>query len=144
MVVVEFESVEVLFHHSNLGCIKNMLLSAYHRSGTGRPPFNPLGLRVWRQILKRHRQKDANHFIYDSRFLSWTKTSGNQSENRIVESWTETEIPIPLWLWRWMAIWSRIHNGGNIIEDTLSTHHRFKRRSSRTIHGMRWRRKLKS
>lgn len=44
MVVVEFESMEVLFHHLNLGRIKNMLLSAYHSSGAGRPPFNPLGL----------------------------------------------------------------------------------------------------
>jgi len=44
VVVVEFESMEVLFHHLNLGRIKNMLLSAYHSSGAGRPPFNPLGL----------------------------------------------------------------------------------------------------
>ena len=44
MVVVEFESMEVLFHHLNLERIKNVLMSAYHRSGAGRPPFNPLEL----------------------------------------------------------------------------------------------------
>lgn len=44
MVVVEFESLEVLFNNMNLGRIKNVLMSAYHGSGAGRPPFNPLGL----------------------------------------------------------------------------------------------------
>jgi hypothetical protein len=43
VVVVEFESIEVLFHHLNLGRIKNILLSAYYSSGAGRPPFNPSG-----------------------------------------------------------------------------------------------------
>ena len=41
---MDFESLEVLFASLNLGCIKNMLMSAYHNYGAGRPPFNPLGL----------------------------------------------------------------------------------------------------
>lgn len=41
---MDFESMEVLFNHINLGRVKNTLMSAYHRSGAGRPPFNPLGL----------------------------------------------------------------------------------------------------
>lgn len=41
---MEFESIEVLFNQLNLDHIKNMLMSAYHSSGAGRPPFDPLGL----------------------------------------------------------------------------------------------------
>jgi len=41
---MEYESLEVLFNQLNLKHIKNMLMSAYHSSGAGRPPFNPLGL----------------------------------------------------------------------------------------------------
>jgi transposase len=41
---MEFKSLEVLFNQLNLKHIKNMLMSAYHSSGAGRPPFNPLGL----------------------------------------------------------------------------------------------------
>jgi len=44
MFVVEFESLKVLFNQLNLGPIKNVLMSAYHGSGAGRPPFNPLGM----------------------------------------------------------------------------------------------------
>jgi transposase len=42
--VKEFESLEVLFNQLNLNHIKNVLMSAYHDSGAGRPPPNPLGL----------------------------------------------------------------------------------------------------
>lgn len=41
---MEFESIEVLFNQLNLDHIKDTLMSAYHSSGAGRPPFNPLGL----------------------------------------------------------------------------------------------------
>ena len=51
MVVVDFESLEVLFNHLNLGRIKNALMSAYHRFGPGRPPFNPLGLFRFKIVL---------------------------------------------------------------------------------------------
>ena len=44
MVVVDFESLKVLFGSLDLGRIKRVLMSAYHRVGQGRPPFNPLGL----------------------------------------------------------------------------------------------------
>ena len=44
MAVVDYERLEVLFKHLNLGLIKRTLMSAYHRFGPGRPPFNPLGL----------------------------------------------------------------------------------------------------
>jgi len=51
VVVVDFESLEVLFNHLNLGCVKNVLMSAYHRFGAGRPPINPLGLFRFKIVL---------------------------------------------------------------------------------------------
>jgi len=48
---VDFESLEVLFDSLNLGRIKNMLMSAYHNSGAGRPPINPLGLFRFKIVL---------------------------------------------------------------------------------------------
>ena len=48
---MDFESMEVLFNHLNLGRIKSMLMSAYHNSGAGRPPFNPLGLFRFKIVL---------------------------------------------------------------------------------------------
>jgi transposase len=48
---VDFESLEVLFDSLNLGCIKNMLMSAYHNSGAGRPPIDPLGLFRFKIVL---------------------------------------------------------------------------------------------
>jgi transposase len=50
-VVVDFESLEVLFDSLNLSRIKNMLMSAYHNSGAGRPPINPLGLFRFKIVL---------------------------------------------------------------------------------------------
>jgi len=50
-VVVDFESIEVLFGHINLGSIRNLLMSAYHDSGAGRPPVNPLGLFRFKIVL---------------------------------------------------------------------------------------------
>jgi len=50
-VVVDFESLEVLFDSLNLGRIKNVLMSAYHNSGAGRPPVNPLGLFRFKIVL---------------------------------------------------------------------------------------------
>jgi transposase len=50
-VVVDFEFMEVLFNHINLGRIKNMLMSAYHNSGAGRPPVNPAGLFRFKIVL---------------------------------------------------------------------------------------------
>ena len=44
MAVKEFESLEVLFNQLNLNHIKNVLMTAYHTSGAGRPPLNPLGM----------------------------------------------------------------------------------------------------
>ncbi len=41
---MEFESLEVLFNQLNLDHIKDTLMSAYHSSGAGRPPFDPLRL----------------------------------------------------------------------------------------------------
>jgi len=51
VVAVDFESLEVLFNHLNLDRIKNVLMSAYHRFGPGRPPFNPLGLFRFKIVL---------------------------------------------------------------------------------------------
>ena len=48
---MDFESLDVLFGSLNLGCIKNMLMSAYHNSGAGRPPIDPLGLFRFKIIL---------------------------------------------------------------------------------------------
>jgi len=48
---VDFESLEVLFNHISLGRIKSTLMSAYHNSGGGRPPINPLGLFRFKIIL---------------------------------------------------------------------------------------------
>ena len=49
--VVDFESLEVLFSSLNVTSIKNVLMGAYHRSGAGRPPFNPLGLFRFKIVL---------------------------------------------------------------------------------------------
>ena len=59
--VMEYESLEVLFNQLNLKHIKNMLMSAYHSSGAGRPPFNPLGLLRFKIIyfLKGYRSQRA-------------------------------------------------------------------------------------
>jgi transposase len=51
VVVVDFEFLEVLFDHLNLGRVKDVLMCAYHRFGPGRPPFNPLGLLRFKVIL---------------------------------------------------------------------------------------------
>jgi len=51
VVVVNFESLEVLFDHLNLSRVKDVLMCAYHRFGPGRPPFNPLGLLRFKVIL---------------------------------------------------------------------------------------------
>jgi IS5 family transposase len=48
---VDFESLEVLFSSLNLGCIKNILMGAYHNSGAGRPPIDPLGLFRFKIVL---------------------------------------------------------------------------------------------
>ena len=48
---MDFESLEVLFDSLNLGRIKSMLMSAYHNSGAGRPPINPLGLFRFKIVL---------------------------------------------------------------------------------------------
>jgi transposase len=48
---VDFESLEVLFDSLNLGYIKSMLMSAYHNSGAGRPPIDPLGLFRFKIVL---------------------------------------------------------------------------------------------
>jgi transposase len=48
---VDFERLEVLFDHLNLGRIKDVLMGAYHRLGPGRPPFNPLGLFRFKIVL---------------------------------------------------------------------------------------------
>jgi len=50
-VAVDFKSLEVLLNHINLGRIKNMLMSAYHNSGAGRPPIDPLGLFRFKIVL---------------------------------------------------------------------------------------------
>ena len=51
MVFVDFESLEVLFRNLNLDRVRDVLMSAYHRLGAGRPPFNPLGLLRFKVIL---------------------------------------------------------------------------------------------
>jgi transposase len=51
VVVVDFESLEVLFNHLNLGRIRDVLMGAYHRFGAGRPPFNPLALFRFKIVL---------------------------------------------------------------------------------------------
>jgi hypothetical protein len=51
VVVVDSESLEVLFDSLNRTRVKNVLMSAYHRSGAGRPPFNPLGLFRFKIVL---------------------------------------------------------------------------------------------
>jgi len=48
---VDFERLEVLFDHLNLGRIKDVLMGGYHRVGPGRPPFNPLGLLRFKIVL---------------------------------------------------------------------------------------------
>jgi hypothetical protein len=61
VVVVDFESLEVLFNHLNLGRIKDVLMGAYHRFGPGRPPFNPLALFRFKivHVLKGYRPQRA-------------------------------------------------------------------------------------
>lgn len=61
MVVVDFESLEVLFGHLNLGRIKDVLMDAYHRFGPGRPPFKPLVLFRFKIVhaLKGYRSQRA-------------------------------------------------------------------------------------
>jgi len=56
---VDFERLEVLFDHLNLGRVKDVLMGAYHRFGPGRPPFNPLGLFRFKivHILKGYRSQ---------------------------------------------------------------------------------------
>jgi len=58
---MEFESLEVLLNQLNLDHIKNLLMTAYHSSGAGRPPFNPLGLLRFKIIyfLKGYRSQRA-------------------------------------------------------------------------------------
>jgi len=58
---MEFESLEVLLNQLNLDHVKDMLMSAYHSSGAGRPPFNPLGLLRFKIIyfLKGYRSQRA-------------------------------------------------------------------------------------
>ena len=51
MVFVDFESLEVLFRNLNIGRVRDVLMSAYHRFGAGRPPFNPLGLLRFKIVL---------------------------------------------------------------------------------------------
>lgn len=51
MVFVDFESLKVLFKNLNLDRVRDVLVSAYHRLGAGRPPFNPLGLLRFKVIL---------------------------------------------------------------------------------------------
>jgi len=48
---VDFESLEVLFRSLNLDRVRDVLMSAYHRLGAGRPPFNPLGLLRFKIVL---------------------------------------------------------------------------------------------
>jgi len=61
VVVVDFERLEILFNHLNLGRIKRVLMDAYHRVGPGRPPFNPLGLLRFKivHVLKGYRSQRA-------------------------------------------------------------------------------------
>jgi len=58
---VDFERLEVLFEHLNLGRIKDVLMGAYHRFGPGRPPFNPLALLRFKivHVLKGYRSQRA-------------------------------------------------------------------------------------
>ena len=51
VVVVDFESLEVLFDRLNLGRVKDVLMSAYHRFGASRPPSNHLSLLRFRVVL---------------------------------------------------------------------------------------------
>jgi transposase len=51
VVVVDFESLEVLFDRLNLSRIKDVLMGAYHRFGPGRPPFSPLSLLRFKIVL---------------------------------------------------------------------------------------------
>jgi len=51
VVFVDFESLEVLFRNLNLDRVRDVLMSAYHRLGAGRPPFNPLGLLRFKIVL---------------------------------------------------------------------------------------------
>ena len=51
MVVVDSESLEALFDSQNLISAKNVLMSAYHLSGAGGPPFDPLGLFRFKIVL---------------------------------------------------------------------------------------------
>jgi len=51
VVFVDFESLEVLFRNLNLDRVRDVLMSAYHRFGAGRPPFNPLGLLRFKIVL---------------------------------------------------------------------------------------------
>lgn len=51
MVVVDSESLEVLFDSQNLISAKNVLMSAHHLSGAGGPPFDPLGLFRFKIVL---------------------------------------------------------------------------------------------
>ena len=51
MVVVDSVSLEVLSDCLNLTRVKSVLMSAYHLSGAGRPPFDPLGLFRFKIVL---------------------------------------------------------------------------------------------
>ena len=79
MVVVDSESLEVLFDSQNLISAKNVLMSAHHLSGAGGPPFDPLRLfrfkivlfckatahrGFWRGKLRaRRRRQEASYYV---------------------------------------------------------------------------------
>ena len=41
---MDFESIEVLLNQLDLSHIKDLMMSAYHGSGAGSPPFDPIEL----------------------------------------------------------------------------------------------------
>jgi hypothetical protein len=51
VVVVDSESLEVLFDSQNLISAKNVLMSAHHLSGARGPPFDPLRLFRFKIVL---------------------------------------------------------------------------------------------
>ena len=80
MVVMEFESLEVLFNQLNLKHIKTVLMSAYHDSGAGRPPLNPLGLFRFKIIYFLKGYRSQRSLEREARANSRTRTLCGFSE----------------------------------------------------------------
>ena len=58
----EHENLETLFRNVDLSVAEEQIHKCYHATGLGRPPRNPIGVRLkdgdWREILKENSPGD--------------------------------------------------------------------------------------